>query len=498
MAGMSRLSRLGAAALVAGALLAPTATAATADSVQRVAARANAPLAQLARAEPVTIPGGGEIERYRQHAGGLPVLGAEAVVVDPPGTAPTLVGDHTVAGLDPSGRPRLSRAAAIARAMRATAASRLRGRSSARLAVDPASESVVWQVLIASGRPAADYEVLVDAADGRIVRVRDLLRHLTGSALLFVPNPVVQQGGYSGLKDNADRDSSLLNSLRQPVTLERLTSANGCLEGQYADVGLGRGHTPVCAPGANFTAFSRHSDKFEALMAYFHIDRTRAYIDGLGLSRALSPKPQRVFADSLTDDNSFFSPKRRSISYGTGGVDDAEDADVIIHEYGHSVQDQSVHLFGSTLQGGSMGEGFGDYLAAVMSSQATGGNPTFDPCMFEWDATSYTNDTCARRTDKAINLRTAKRKCGGDPHCIGEVWSGMLWKLRATLGLDLNGQSVVDRNVLESHFMLTRKANFREGVRALLAADQSLYAGAHAPAISAEAIARGLCPAAGC
>jgi hypothetical protein len=134
----------------------------------------------------------------------------------------------------------------------------------------------------------------------------------------------------------------------------------------------------------------------------------------------------------------------------------------------------------------------------VMSSQETLGNPTFDPCMFEWDATSYTKNACARRVDKPIKLATAKRKCGGDPHCIGEAWSGMLWKLRAALGLDLNGQSIVDRDILESHFMLTRKSNFRDGARALLAADQSLYGGANALAISAELIARGFCPASGC
>jgi hypothetical protein len=498
MAGMSRHCRLGAATLAAGALLALSATTAAADPVARVAARADAPLAQLSEAQPVAIPGGGAIQRYQQRVDGLPVLGAEAVVVDSEGAAPTLVTDHTVAGLDPSGSAKLTRAGAIERAMRATAASDLRARTLARLAIDPASESIVWRVLIASGRPLGDYEVLVDAADGSILRTHDLIHHATGSALLYVPNPVVQQGTYSGLKDRDDRDSPLLTSLRLPVTLERLTSSNGCLEGQYVAVGLGRGKTPVCAPGANFTAFARHSDKFEALMAYYHIDRTRAYIDGLGLTQGLSPKPQKVRADSLTDDNSFFSPRQRSISYGTGGVDDAEDADVIIHEYGHSVQDQSVHLFGNSLQGASMGEGFGDYLAAVMSFLATGGDATFDPCMFEWDATSYTDNACARRTDKPINLKTAKRKCGGDPHCLGEVWSGMLWTLRSALGVDLTGHSIIDRDVLESHFMLTRKANFRDGARALLAADQSLYGGANAAAISAELISRGLCPAAGC
>jgi hypothetical protein len=498
MAGMIRLSRVGAAAFAASALLALSATAATADPVARVAARADAPLAQLARAEPVAVPGGGVIQRYRQRVGGLPVLGAEAVVAHARGAAPTLVTDHTVAGLDPSGRARLSRAAAIERAMHATAASHLRAGTTARLAVDPASESVVWEVLIASGRPLADYEVLVDAAHGSIVRIGDLLRHATGSALLYVPNPVVQQGSYAGLKDRDDRDSPLLNGLRLPVMLERLSGTNGCLEGQYASVGLGPRKTPVCAPGGNFTAFTRHSDKFEAAMAYYHIDRARAYIDGLGLSKAYSSQPQKVRVDAISDDNSFFSPRQRSLTFGTGGVDDAEDADVILHEYGHSLQDQALHLFGASLPAASIGEGWGDYDAAMMSAQETGGDPAHDPCMFEWDATSYTKNACARRTDKPITLAAAKKRCGGDPHCIGEAWSGALWALRGALGLDTSGFSVMDRVALESNFMLTRRATFRDGARALLAADQLLYASTHSAAIAAEMVRRGFCPAAGC
>jgi hypothetical protein len=48
------------------------------------------------------------------------------------------------------------------------------------------------------------------------------------------------------------------------------------------------------------------------------------------------------------------------IKYGSGAVDDAEDADVILHEYGHSIQDDQVPGFGAGHQAGSIGEGFGD------------------------------------------------------------------------------------------------------------------------------------------
>ena len=115
-------------------------------------------------------------------------------------------------------------------------------------------------------------------------------------------------------------------------------------------------------------------------------------------------------ADAISDDNSYFSPMTRSMTLGTGGVDDGEDADVIVHEYGHSLQDQAVHNFGVSRGGAAVGEGFGDYLAASMSALTTGGSP-FDACIFDWDAASYSPTGCGRRADKPIDLKTAERKC---------------------------------------------------------------------------------------
>ena len=59
-----------------------------------------------------------------------------------------------------------------------------------------------------------------------------------------------------------------------------------------------------------------------------------------------------MVADAFKADNSFYSPATRKIKYGSGGVDDAEDADVILHEYGHSIQDDQVPGFGGRQSGG--------------------------------------------------------------------------------------------------------------------------------------------------
>ena len=77
------------------------------------------------------------------------------------------------------------------------------------------------------------------------------------------------------------------------------------------------------------------------------------------------------------EDNSFYSPGDRGLHFGDGGVDDAEDADIVLHEYGHSVQDNQVPGWGpgGDTEQGAIGEGFGDLLAG-MSYMGTG-NPAY-------------------------------------------------------------------------------------------------------------------------
>ena len=497
---------MSAARLALAAALAAVCTAGPGAALAGTDGRAHGPLAQVAAkpnelsaARPLDTPHGGTIERYRQYSGGLPVIGAEAVVADPASGPAQLVNDTTVSGLGDPGPVNVSRTDAIAIAEEAAGVARRRAPAHAELGVDPRSGAAIWDVVVPSSEPLGDFAVEVGAADGDAGRVRDLLRYATGAAAVFVPNAVVANGSKAGLADNKDKDSTLLTGLRAPVALERITSPDGCLVGTYVDARLGAGKKarPVCAPNADFTGVTRAADEFEAVMSYYHVDRTRAYVDSLGLTEPLRSQPQVVEANSLPDDNSFFSPGSRKINFGTGGVDDGEDADVIVHEYGHSLQDQAVNFFGEKLEGASMGEGFGDYMAAVMSFQTTGGSP-FDPCMFEWDATSYVQGSCARRADKALTKPKARGKCGGDPHCIGLAWSGALWKLRGELGFDGNAQSVMDRVVLESHFLLSRGANFKAGAKALLAGDKLLYAGAHVAAIEAEMVGRGFCKKSGC
>jgi hypothetical protein len=133
-----------------------------------------------------------------------------------------------------------------------------------------------------------------------------------------------------------------------------------------------------------------------------------------------------------------------------------------------------------------MGEGFGDYMAAAMSDLTTGPSP-FDTCIFDWDGIPYSPDgTCGRIANVSLDVKKAEKKCDKEIHCVGQIWSSALFELRTLLGNDTGGQSIMDRVVLESNFLLTKKSNFKAGAKALLAADQLLYGGAHSAQITAE------------
>ncbi len=336
----------------------------------------------------------------------------------------------------------------------------------------------------------------IDARSGERLRSRDTLMRATGAASIFNPNPVVQQGDYSGLKDKRDRDYALLSSLLVPVPLERLKVTNGCLKGLYVDARVTDRGKKVCSPGANFSGLTRSSNKFEAVMAYFHIDRTRFYADSLALSKPLRRKPQKVFANAITDDNSFYSSMTHELVLGTGGVDDGEDADVIVHEYGHSLQDQAIggplqdppgrdHRRGlRRLHGGGDVEPDAPARAGSTPASSTGTRISYS-----------TDGACGRFANLTVDVKKAERRCRKQIHCVGQVWASTLFELRTALGTGAGGEWIMDKVALESNFLLTRKSKFRDGGAALIAADQLVYGGAHVAQIQAAMTARKFCKA---
>ena len=343
---------------------------------------------------------------------------------------------------------------------------------------------VAWRVKVATEAPPHDWTLYVDAATGGELGRRDGVRFIDGTAYVFDMNPVASTGN-TALIDGNDANTPTLDAARFLVVLPRL-DGTGNTSGTWANT------RPRMAARVNSTTndflYTRDNLGFEQANTYFHLDRAQARIQALGFTN-VNNRQQEAIVDAQTSDNSFYSSNNLRLNFGRGGVDDAEDADIVLHEYGHSIQDNQVPNFGGADEG-SMGEGFGDYLAASFSlalAPDAGHAQLSDPaCVGDWDGTSYSMETprCLRRVDGTKHYPEDEEN---EVHADGEMWSAALWDLRGRLGAD-----VMDKLVLEHHFLLAGNGVFFTAAQALITADLNLNGGVNGPIIRRRLIAYGL------
>jgi Zn-dependent metalloprotease len=335
---------------------------------------------------------------------------------------------------------------------------------------------LAWKVVVKTSRPAAEWKMYLEATAGEMLEKLNLLKNVDGQGRVFDPNPVVTLNNTK-LKDKSPIPANAYFA----VTLKGL-KAGGALDGPY--VSTKRTAKRVKRTDRKFF-FSRQDRAFKEVMVYFHIDRVQRYLQELGFNNVLN-RPIEVNIAGTTDDNSFYSPLNKSLTFGTGGVDDAEDADIILHEYGHAIQDDQVPGFGASHEGGSMGEGFGDFLAASFFSDIK--PQKMKATIANWDAVVYSGDDPPnlRRLDSNKKYPKDMRN---EVHDDGEIWSACLWELRAALG-----RKTTERLVIAHHFLLTRTASFEDAANALIVADRRLNQGKNEAAIRNVFVRRGILP----
>ncbi len=326
----------------------------------------------------------------------------------------------------------------------------------------------VYKVKFGTKNPAGSWILFIDAVDGHVLEIRNILKKVTGRGQVFIPNPIVALD-RDDLLDKSDSSGAAFKDAYRVVELKGL-DGSGRLKGQYVDTT----NTPRSVKSAtNKFIFTRRSNAFEAVMAYYHIDSLQRYLQSLGFtgSKAILNRPMKVNVHGSREDQSYYinSPDRQDLTFGDGGVDDAEDADVIIHEYSHAIQDAIVPGFGQSHEGGAMGEGFGDYMAASFFDEYKTG--TRKVKFAEWDAKGAEGGPFGflRRLD---GNKKYPADMANEVHDDGEIWSACLLQLRALLG----GKKA-DTVILESHFYLNQYADFRDGAEAIILAEKNLYNG---------------------
>jgi hypothetical protein len=258
----------------------------------------------------------------------------------------------------------------------------------------------------------------------------------TGTGSVFASNPV-QSLADESLTDQKDSDAAVPAAAYHTVQLTNL-DGTGYLQGDYANVYSSTGS--LAFSPTNTFVYTRHQDQFEQVMAYYWITQAQRYIHSLGFGvtrRAIDNRPQAVRIDQYGADNSFATDHpKNELRFGKGGVDDAEDAEVILHEYGHAIHFSQNFSFASE-EAGAISEGFGDYWAVTVSDvvDRSLGVPQLEPlpCVADWDSVSYTRDVphCLRRVDENLHYPA---DLSGEVHHDGQIWSRALWDIRQSLG----------------------------------------------------------------
>ncbi|MEM6325683.1 MAG: T9SS type A sorting domain-containing protein [Bacteroidota bacterium] len=361
------------------------------------------------------------------------------------------------------------------------------------LVVWPGDEAtrLAWQIQVHAAQPTGEWEAIVDAETGEFLRVADrtlyhgthdptspdrvspphpMLFRTDGTGFIFDPDPLTRAGvsyGTAGYVDGGDANTPQLEAARVQVTLRDVTLVGSTYElsGPWAEMvdweAPFKGTFGQSTPDWSFT---RDNDAFEVATVYWHIDNYMRYVnETLGVPAVPQAYTSGVRFDAHGvngSDNSFFTSGTDRLSFGEGCVDDAEDADVVIHELGHGLHDWLSGI--SQVDG--LSEGLADYIAASYTRGLALLSPS-DPSynwVFKWDG----HNPCWGGRTAGL---TGGFPSGFLPHGRGQHWASSLMRVWNVIG-----QQRTDTAVFEGIAMTNRTSGQPQSAQAVLQAAANL------------------------
>ncbi|WGL58994.1 hypothetical protein QEJ31_10730 [Pigmentibacter sp. JX0631] len=316
-----------------------------------------------------------------------------------------------------------------------------------------------WHFKVIPAKGNGDWDILIDSAQGNILRAENKIRNYSATAKVYKTDPlstVKLKYGDAGFADNIDnpkssnssqqpKDTPELSKARTLVTLPDVTFINNnySLTSKYAVCDDFESPNDNACPvqTANLFDFDRTNKYFDAVNVFYHIDNYLRYVNET-LNVSVMPYQYKggVHYDPHGlggDDNSHYSESSGKLAFGQGGVDDAEDLMVVIHELGHGIHDWLTHGNSENDAENGLGEGTGDYLAAgyVRDIPENLWKPT-DPkynWVMRWDGHNpfwpgrVSNWHIGRKYPQDV-IHT------GDNHASGQYWSSCNLVARDKIG----------------------------------------------------------------
>lgn len=322
------------------------------------------------------------------------------------------------------------------------------------------------------------------AAKAAMIEDRGAGDRADGTGVIFDPDPRATLSN-SALQDNSPPSSFTAAYFTRDLL--DLTFSGGLYRVTGPWVNIINWDPPNTPPSTtsdgNWTAV-RGDNAFNDAMTYYMLDTNQRYMQAMGFTGATGIQQGSIGTD--TDgfngaDNSFYSPGSNRISFGHGCVDDSEDSDVMLHEYGHAIH-YGINSNWNGGDTGAMGEGFGDYWAGSYSYSTPNGQTFHPEWVFSWDGHGDGNQCWSGRLLNKLNLVYNHNIYYGAHQGIpggssDELWSTPLFQsLIALMDLGQTRESV-DQIILESHFGIGYGPKMRDLANATVAAAQALQPG---------------------
>ena len=421
------------------------------------------------------------VVRFAQRLDGIPVYGSDIAVSVMPNGRVIYVSNATVPGVSAvNAVAQTSRADALAIGTQYLGIVTARHQKAERMIyVANGVSRLVWRLeLVAEGGLRGDWELLVDASNGNVLRAEDKAAYDDGNGTIWTPDPLSEDlatYGDTGYTDGNNADTTQLTNALVPVTLEGITNSGGTftLAGPYAVCqDFDTPHDAGCPSQASSDfSVTRSALTFDAVMGYYHITRYLKYVnETLGITALPLNHPGGVHYDPHGfdgQDNSQYSSGGENLTFGAGGVDDAQDADVIIHELGHGIHDWITN--GNLSQVEGLSEGVGDYNAGSYSRDFPGQwAPTDTPYFwtFSWDG--HNPFWPGRVTNYELNHTYAQAR-GQEIHTAGQYWASCNLLVR-----DVVGGEIMDKAYFQGLSMTGGNTNQQAAAQAVINAAAAL------------------------
>lgn len=317
-------------------------------------------------------------------------------------------------------------------------------------------------------------EQLIGVKDNQLLLERGLDLNVGKDTLVrtkvFYPDPLTsaqKEYGENGLyRNNNGADAAELTAELKDKFVS-LTYENDSFHARSAFAIMRDLESPAqtvfTGKAANFD-FTRSNSQFREFNTLFHIENFRNYLTQIGLPfTGLNPILVDPTAYSGQDQSRFsYSIDEPALYFGTGGVPDAEDADVIIHEYTHYL---NYFIAPNTVNGNerlAVEEANCDFMACMYSKAISNFNWRR---IFNWDGF---NEFWSGRNGNSN--ATYPKDVSIDFYRTSLIWSSMLNDLSEDIGRD-----VLTKLLFQSVYSYANNMSMQQAVNLLVQADSALY-----------------------